>query len=85
MVREYAVLEVELVDVELGAGGGAGRDDAERDGDGALLFCARNGETVRTVVAEGNVVLLARVRVDVHELESVAVDLTPHERHLHLS
>ena len=46
------------------------------------LFCARDGETVRTVVAEGNAVLLARVRVDVHELESVAVDLTPHERHL---
>ena len=43
----YAVLGVELVDVELGAGGGAGRDDAERDGDGALLFCARDGETAK--------------------------------------
>ena len=62
MVREYAVLGVELVDVELGAGGGAGRDDAERDGDGALLFRACDGETVRAVVAEGDAVLLARVR-----------------------
>ena len=68
------VSEVELVEdvpclrgrlhVELGAGGGAGLDDAERGDDGALLLCARDGEAVGVVVADGQTVLLARVRVD---------------------
>ena len=54
------VSEVELVEgvpclrgrlhVELGAGGGAGLDDAERGDDGALLLCARDGEAVGVVV-----------------------------------
>ena len=79
------VSEVELVEgvpclrgrlhVELGAGGGAGLDDAERGGDGALLLCARDGEAVGVVVADGQTVLLARVRVDVRELEARAVRL----------
>ena len=66
------VSEVELVEgvpclrgrlhVELGAGGGAGLDNAERGGDGALLLYARDSEAVGVVVADGQTVLLARVR-----------------------
>ena len=48
--------------------GSRSKHDAKRGGGDALLLGARDGEAVRTVVAEGDAVLLARVRVDVNEL-----------------
>ena len=51
-------------------------DDAERGGDGAFLLCARDSEAVGVVVADGQTVLLARVRVDVRELEVSRIQAT---------